>query len=94
MTDEQAQLLEVSKEYEVLKAKMKELKPKLTELLEKVGIGNHFQEPSKLTVYQVVKPKGKYTYFDTIDYERTKFADEKKGSLSMKKAEELGYSLK
>ena len=94
MTDAQAKLLEVSKEYEALKAKMKELKPQLTELLEEVGIDNHFQDPTTLAVYQIVTPKGKYTFFDTIDYERTKFVDEKKGSLSMKKAEEMGYSLK
>lgn len=94
MTDSQAKFLELSKQYEALKSQMKELKPQLQELMLELGEGAHFQDPATLAVYQIVKPTGTFISFDPISYDRTKFTDEKKGSLSMKKAEELGYSLK
>ena len=94
MNDTQQKFLELSKQYEALKNQMKELKPQLQALMLELGEGSHFQDPATLAVYKIIKPTGTFISFDPISYERTKFADEKKGSLSMKKAEELGYSLK
>jgi len=94
MTDAQAKFLELSKQYEGLKKQMKELKPKLQGLLVEIGVGGHFQDPTTLAVYEIVEPAGTFISFDKISYNRTRIGDEKKGDLSMKKAEELGYSLK
>jgi len=94
MTDAQMKFLEVSKRYEALKNEMKELKPTIKNLLTEIGVGNHFQDPSTKAVYNVVEPNGTFISFDRISYDRTKLEGEAKGSLSMKKAEELGYKLK
>lgn len=94
MNDAQAKFLEISKKYENLKKQMKELKPQLQSILTELGVGAHFQDPTTLAVYEVVVPNGTFTFFDPISYNRTKMGDERKGDLSMKKAEELGYSLK
>lgn len=94
MTDAQMKFLEVSKRYEALKKEMKELKPVMQDLLTEIGIGSHFQDPATKAVYQVVEPNGTFITFDRISYDRTRLEGEAKGSLSMKKAEELGYELK
>lgn len=94
MTDQQQKFLELSKRYEALKEEMKAIKPTLQELMLEIGEGNHFQDPSDGTVFKIVKPTGTFIQFDPISYERTKRVGETKGSLSMKKAEELGYALK
>lgn len=93
MTDAQKKFLELSKQYEQLKAQMREIKPQLQELMQEIGIGEHFQDPSTLAVYEIVVPTGTFISFDPIAYNRTKLTGEAKGSLSVKKAEELGYSL-
>jgi hypothetical protein len=46
-----------------------------------------------MLVYKIVVPKGKYMYFDAIDYVRTKKETEKSGDLSKKAAEEAGFVL-
>ena len=94
MTDAQQKFLELSKQYEALKKQMKTLKPQLQSLLTELGVGSHFQDPTTLAVYEVVEPAGTFISFDRISYNRTRIGDEKKGDLSMKKAEELGYNLK
>lgn len=46
------------------------------------------------TVYQIVKPTGTYIEFKERDYVRTRKLNEKKGSLSLTTAKELGYEVK
>ena len=94
MTDAQQKFLEISKRYETLKEEMKALKPTLQELMLEIGEGTHFQDPDDGTVFQIVVPTGTFISFDPISDERTKRVGETKGSLSMKKAEEFGYTLK
>jgi hypothetical protein len=43
------------------------------------------------TVYQVVVPDGKWVPYETLSYIRTRRGDEKKGDLSLVKAEEAGF---
>ena len=89
-----SEFLKLSKRYEELKNEMKELKPLLQEEMTKIGVGNHFQDPETKAVYEIVEPTGTFISFDKVSYNRTRLGDEKKGSLSFKKAEEMGYDLK
>ena len=94
LTDTQKKFLEVSKRIETLKEEMKALYPTLDELMVELGVGTHFQDPETKLVYQIVVPKGSFIEYKQVGYERTKKTGETKGSMAMKKAEELGYSLK
>jgi len=94
MTEAQAKFIELSKQYESLKESMKAHKQELVELMAEIGVGSHFQDPEDGTVFQIVKPSGTFISFDEVAYERTKRNGEAKGTLSMKKADELGYKLK
>ncbi len=93
LTDKQEKLLEVMKNFENLKQQMKELKPQLLELLEEVGVGTYFQDPGTQIVYKVTVPTGRFTYFDAIDYDRTKKVEERSGALSKKEAIANGFNL-
>lgn len=93
LTDAQGKFIELSKRYEALKEEMKQIKPQLHELLGEIGIDNMFQDPETKLVYKVIKPTGTFISFDEIGYNRTKKAEEKKGTLSKKEAQEAGYEL-
>ena len=85
--------LEVVKEYEATKNKLKELSEKLDIELESLGVGIHFQDEETGAVYEIVKPKGTFIPYKVLVYNRTKLDGEFKGSLSKKRAEELGYTI-
>ncbi len=93
MTDAQKKFLEISKRYEELVEELKVLKPELQAAMTEIGIGTMFQDPETMLVYKIEVPKGKYQYFDPIDYVRTKKDTETKGDLSKKAAEEAGFVL-
>lgn len=93
LTDQQQKFIEVSKQLELLKEKRKEIGSQLEELANQIGIGSSFQDPEDKTVFEIVVPDGKYMYFDKIDYVRTRREGERSGSLSLKRAKELGYDL-
>lgn len=93
LTDEQKTFIELSKRVEGLKNELKEIAPQLEELLAKIGVGSSFQDPQDNTVFEIVVPRGTFVGFKTIDYERTKREGEVKGSLSVKRAKELGFEL-
>lgn len=94
MTETQAKFIDLSKKYEASKELMKAMKQELTALMTEIGVGAHFQDPADNTVFQIFKPSGTFISFDEVAYERTKRAGEVKGSMSMKRADELGYNLK
>ena len=95
LTDQQQKFLELSKKAEDTKNFLyKELYPQLDELMIELGLGTHFQDPATSAVYEIVVPKGTYTFYKTIGYNRTKFDGESKGTLSKSAAEGFGYSLK
>ena len=75
------------------KAFMEESKAVTEDLIDEMGIGAHFQDEDG-TVYSTDECNGKFVYFDKFEIKRTRREGETKGSLSMKKAEELGYALK
>jgi len=94
MTEAQQTFIEMSKRYEALKEEMKALKLIMTESMIEIGVGKHFQDHVDNTVFQIVKPTGTFISFDDIGYERTRREGEAKGSMSMKRANELGYNVK
>jgi len=92
MSDIVNKFIELEKKKEIAKQIFKELKDATAALAEEIGVGGHFQD-TEGTVYQVVVPQGTFVEYSQIGYERTRRADEKKGSLSLKKARELGYEV-
>jgi len=93
LTDEQKRFIEVSKKIENIKNELKELGTEVEELLKKIGVGKSFQDPEDGTVFEIIIPEGTFVSFKTVDYERTKRAGEARGTLSMARAKELGFSL-
>ncbi len=93
MTDDQTQLVELTKQVESLRQEIKEINPLISELLNKIGVGTLFQDPTDNVVFKVTVPKGRFVEFVEIGYDRTKRGDEKRGALSMKEAKEAGFTL-
>lgn len=93
LTDEQKEVVRLSKEVENKVEELKQLNSKLDEALTAVGLGSSFQDPTDNTVFEVVIPKGQFTSFRHIGYDRTKREGERAGSLSVKRAKELGFNL-
>ena len=59
-----------------------------------IGVGTYFQDPTDGTVYQVVVPEGRFVTYEKYGFIRTKRDGETRGSLSVKKAEEIGLKVK
>ena len=89
----QKQIIEVSKMIESLKEKLKENSEALEHLLNEEGIGSSFQDPTDNVVFEVVIPKGAFTYYSHIGFDRTKRENERSGTLSIKRAKDLGFTL-
>lgn len=93
-TDAQNRFLELSKKYEKLKEEFKAIKTEMHEVLEEIGVGEYFQDPSTKLVYKVEVPQGTFISFDKIGYKRTKTAEEHgSGKLAKKEAQEAGFEL-
>ncbi len=58
-----------------------------------IGLNSYFQDPATGCVYKIVKPEGRFVEYKDVGYVRTKKPDEKRGDLSMKEAEEAGFTL-
>lgn len=93
MTELQSKYISLDKEKAVHDAWFDEYYKVRGELFDELGLGGHFQDEDGI-VYMAVKPNGRFVpYFDkSID--RTRREGEARGDLSMKKAEELGYTIK
>lgn len=94
MTNEQEQaFLVVAKQYEELKDQLTVKSDELQELLRGLNLGEYVQDPETGLVYKIVKPTGRFVYYNDREYIRTAKADERAGSLSKKEAEEAGFTL-
>ena len=76
---------EVNKFYEELDEVLGQLKEH--------GQLNGFYQSTDGTVYQIVKPSGRFVTFKDVDYVRTKREGEERGSLSAKAAEAAGFKV-
>jgi len=92
MSELQDKFVELANKREALKEELKNTKEEMEQLMNDLGVGAAFQSAEGL-VYKIEKPKGTFISFDTIGYVRTKRADEKRGSLAKKEAQELGFVL-
>jgi len=93
MTDLEQKFIQLSKTYEELKNSLKETGVELEELMTELGVGTHLQDPNDGTVFEIVKPSGTFISYKSVSYDRTKREGESRGSLSKKRAEELGYQI-
>lgn len=96
MTSQQAiqKFLELEHKKTEMKKYWEELDAATAELVKLVGINFYFQDPTTNCVFKTVVPAGRYVEYKAVGYVRTKKADEKRGDLSVKEAEEAGFSLK
>lgn len=92
MTDAQKRLVELDKRKAEVKRFFDDLTQATKAVAAEVGLNGYFQDPEG-TVYKVIVPEGKFVYFDPISYVRTRRADEKRGDLSLKEAEDAGFVL-
>ena len=92
MTEAQKKFVELEKKKEEIKKYFDDLKNAVEAVSKEIGIGGYFQDPEG-TVYKVVEPEGKFVTYDKISYIRTRRMDEKRGDLSLKEAEEAGFTV-
>ena len=92
MTEAQKKFVELERKKEDIKKYFDELKRAVEAVSKEVGINGYFQDEHGI-VYKVVEPEGKFITYDRISYVRTRRLHEKRGDLSMKEAEDAGFSL-
>lgn len=92
MTSNQKKLVELDRKKEEVKKFFEELNLAVKEVNSEIGVNGFFQDDEGV-VYKVVVPEGKFVHFEPLSYVRTKRPHEKRGDLSMKEAEEAGYTL-
>lgn len=93
LNENQVKFLEAVKRYEELKNNLKFVSDELDGKMALLEIGSYFQDPGTLVVYHIVRPKGTFVPYKTVNYERTALECESKGSLSKKEATEAGFYL-
>lgn len=92
MTEAQKIFVELDKKKVEYKQFMELYSEAVEAVVEEIGLGGHFIDADG-TVYQAADCDGKFVYFDKHEIKRTRREGERAGSLSMKKAEELGYDM-
>ena len=92
LTPTQKKFIELDKEKSKFKEILEDYKTTVEKLVDEMDISGHFQDEDG-TVYQVDACDGKFVYFDRFEVKRTRRTDETRGSLSLKKARELGYEI-
>ena len=92
MTPAQKKFVSLEKKKEEVKKFFEELSSALEDVAKEVGIDSYFQDEEG-TVYKVVRPDGKWVPFEPLSYVRTRREHEKRGDLSLKEAEEAGFTI-
>ena len=92
MNDLQEKFIALAKKKEDLEKQLKHLNTELAEVMRQLPLGEMFQDPNDKIVYQIIWPSGRYVEYKTIDYIRTRKEGEKTGTLSIKAAQEAGFS--
>ena len=95
LTPAMIQLIELSQKEEEIKKFYETKREILAKLKEEIGIGGMFQAPTG-EVYKIEEADGKFVYFDTISYRRTRNDnDPKKGGnfLSKVTAKDAGFDI-
>lgn len=92
MTEAQKRFVDLDKKKAAYKEFVEEYNKAILALKEEMGIGGHFQDYEGI-VYQVDNCDGKFVYNTPLEVKRTRREGERAGTLSMKKAKELGYDV-
>lgn len=90
LTDKQRRFVELERRKDEIKKYFEDLQTSLSELIREQGLNTYFQDDQGV-VYKLVECEGRFVKFDKFGYNRTKRADERAGSLSMKEAKEHGF---
>lgn len=88
-----AKFLELEHKKAEMKRYWEELDKATEELVATVGLGFYFQCPVTGSIYKTIKPEGRFVEYKEVGYHRTKRGDEKRGDLSVKEAEEHGFTI-
>lgn len=92
MTEAQKKFVELDKKKAEYKEFMEEYAQAINDLVSEMGLNGHFQD-AEGTVYQTAECDGKFVYFDKFEIKRTRREGERAGTLSLKKAKDLGYNV-
>lgn len=92
MTDLHAKLVELDRQKDQVKKFFEDYKNVVEALVKEHGLNHSFQDNQGI-VYQLVALEGKWVNFERFGVERTKRPGEARGSLSVKKAKELGFNV-
>lgn len=84
---------ELAERLEQIDEERLKISEELEVVMKNLGMESFHQDPQTGIVYQITKPLGRFVYYKEIDYIRTKKEGERSGSLSMKKAEEAGFTV-
>lgn len=95
LSEAQKKLIKLEKAYPEIKKYFEKLDEVTAEVAKEIGVGGMFQDPEDGTVYQIVKPEGKFVSYKDVDFVRTRraYLGEERADLSLKKAEEAGFTL-
>lgn len=88
----QARLILLDRQRDEVKRFFDDYKTTVETLVKEHGVNFAFQDDQGI-VYQLVELDGKWVNFERYGVERTKRPGEARGSLSVKKAKELGFSV-
>ena len=91
--DLQRQLVELDRRKDQVKKFFEDYKATVDAIVSFTGVNHSFQDDQGI-VYQLVEAEGKWVNFDRFTVERTKRPGETRGTLSVKKAKELGFTVK
>jgi hypothetical protein len=92
LTDKHIRLIELDRKKTEVRKFFDDYKKAVEELIAENGIGHSFQDNEGI-VYQLVEQDGKWVTFDRFSLDRTKRPGEERGTLSVKKAQELGFKI-
>lgn len=92
MTETERRYVELDRRYPEIQQYFQEKKAALEAIQTESGIGHHFQDDQGI-VYEVVIPEWKQVPMEHIGINRTKRVGEDRGTLSVKRANELGYTV-
>jgi hypothetical protein len=93
MTDLQVKFLALVKKKESAAKLLGLINSELADTMRQIPLGEMFQDPTDLVVYQIMTPSGTYIEYKNVDYIRTRKEGETRGTLSMKEAEAAGFTV-
>ena len=87
--------IELERKKADVKKYFEELSKATEEVIKEVGVGAYFQDNDGV-VYKTVIPDGRFVNYEKFGYNRTRraFLGEKRGDLSLKEAQEAGFTVK